>query len=127
LSRKLEGCRIHGLPEYSQGESDTERLTLEEAVKTTAPHIISVGFEGIRSEVLLHALEDRGVYVSSGSACSSNHPGISGTLQAIGVGKEYLDSTLRFSLGAFTTEEELDHAIICLTELVPQLRRYRRH
>lgn len=127
LNQKLEGCRIHGLPGYRQNESDTELPTLEEAVRTTAPHIISVGVEGVRSEVLLHALEDKGVYVSSGSACSSNHPGISGTLQAIGVGKEYLDSTLRFSLGAFTTEEELDHAISCLTELVPQLRRYRRH
>ena len=50
-----------------------------------APQIISVSFEDIRAEVLLHALEDRGIYVSSGSACSSNHPGISGTLKAIGL------------------------------------------
>ena len=48
--------------------------------ETSAPHIISVGFAGIRSEVLLHALEDKGIYVSSGSACASNHPQISGAL-----------------------------------------------
>ena len=46
--------------------------------ETSAPHIISVGFAGIRSEVLLHALEDKAIYVSSGSACASNHPQISG-------------------------------------------------
>ena len=49
--------------------------------ETSAPHIISVGFAGIRSEVLLHALEDKGIYVSSGSACASNHPQISGVLK----------------------------------------------
>lgn len=91
-----------------------------------APHIISLSFVGVRSEVLLHALEEKGVYVSSGSACSSNHPAISGTLKAIGVGKECLDSTLRFSLSVFTTEEEIDFAIQSLKELVPMLRRFTR-
>ena len=91
-----------------------------------APHIISLSFIGVRSEVLLHALEEKGVYVSSGSACSSNHPAISGTLKAIGVGKDCLDSTLRFSLSAFTKEEEIDLAVQCLKELVPVLRRFTR-
>ena len=89
-----------------------------------APHIISLSFVGVRSEVLLHALEEKGVYVSSGSACSSNHPAISGTLKAIGVPKECLDSTLRFSLSVFTTEEEIDWAVQCLKEIVPVLRRF---
>ena len=79
--------------------------------RTNAPQIVSASFEGVRSEVLLHALEDKGVYVSSGSACSSNHPGISGTLKGIGVKKELLDSTIRFSLGDLNTEEEVDYAI----------------
>lgn len=93
----------------------------------TAPHIVSVSFSGVRSEVLLHALEERGVYVSSGSACSSNHPGISGTLQAIGVEQKLLESTLRFSFSVFTEKEELAYAVDCLKELVPVLARYTRH
>ena len=92
--------------------------------RESAPQIVSVSFEGVRSEVLLHALEDKGVYVSSGSACSSNHPGISGTLKGIGVKKELLDSTIRFSLGDLNTEEEVDYAIGVLGELLPVLRRY---
>ena len=92
--------------------------------RTNAPQIVSASFEGVRSEVLLHALEDKGVYVSSGSACSSNHPGISGTLKGIGVKKELLDSTIRFSLGDLNTEDEVDYAIGVLGELLPVLRRY---
>ena len=92
--------------------------------RTNAPQIVSASFEGVRSEVLLHALEDKGVYVSSGSACSSNHPGISGTLKGIGVKKELLDATIRFSLGDLNVEEEVDYAIGVLGELLPVLRRY---
>ena len=75
---------------------------------------------------LLVALEDRGIYVSSGSACSSNHPGISGTLKGIGVKDTLLDSTLRFSFGLFNTEEDVDYCLAQLKELLPMLRRYRR-
>lgn len=92
----------------------------------SAPQIVSVSFEGVRSEVLLHALEDKGIYVSSGSACSAHHPGVSGTLKGIGVAREYLDSTLRFSFGLFNTKEEIDYCMEVLKELVPVLRRYRR-
>ena len=92
----------------------------------SAPQIISVSFAGVRGEVLLHALEDRGIYVSSGSACSSNHPAISGTLKAIGVKKELLDSTIRFSLGIYNTKEQLDYTVDVLRELLPMLRRYKR-
>ena len=76
--------------------------------------------------MLLHALEDKGIYVSSGSACSSNHPAISGTLRAIGVEKDLLDSTLRFSFGLFNTKEEVDICISALEELLPVLRKYYR-
>ena len=94
--------------------------------EASAPQIVSVSFEGVRSEVLLHALEDKGVYVSSGSACSSNHPGISGTLKGIGVVQKLLDSTIRMSFGMFNTKEEVDYTIDVLKELVPVLRRYQR-
>ena len=87
---------------------------------------MSIGIEGIRSEVLLHALEERGVYVSSGSACSSNHPGISSTLKAVGVKDHLLDSTIRISWSVLTAKEELDYAAAQIRELLPVLRRYQR-
>ena len=95
--------------------------------ETSAPHIISVGFAGIRSEVLLHTLEEKGIYVSSGSACSSNHPAVSGVLKGIGAKKEFLDATLRFSMSEFTTEEEIDYTLETLYNCVPMLRKYTRH
>lgn len=94
--------------------------------ETSAPHIVSVGFAGIRSEVLLHALEEKGIYVSSGSACASNHPQISGVLRGIGAGREFLDATLRFSMSEFTTAEEVDETLRTLYNIVPMLRRYTR-
>ncbi|MBO5489163.1 MAG: cysteine desulfurase [Eubacterium sp.] len=100
-----------------------EGVELEE----TAPHILSASFEKVRSEVLLHALEEKKIYVSSGSACSSNHPGISGTLVAIGVAKELLDSTLRFSFSEDTTKEQIDYTLDKLREFVPMLSRFTRH
>lgn len=91
------------------------------------PHIISVGIAGVRSEVLLHALEDKGIYVSSGSACSSNHPAVSGVLKGIGAANEYLDATLRFSMSEFTTKEEIDYTLETLYNCIPMLRKYTRH
>lgn len=89
-----------------------------------APHVASISFKNIRSEVLLHALEERENYVSSGSACSSNRPHVSGTLSAIGLGPEYRDGTLRFSFSVYNTKEEVDQVIETLEELVPMLRKF---
>lgn len=90
-----------------------------------APHVASISFQGLRSEVLLHALEDRGIYVSSGSACSSNKKqAVSGTLNAIGISDDYKDGTLRFSFSIENTKEEVDETIEALKELVPMLRRF---
>ena len=96
--------------------------------RDSAPHVLSVSFAGVRSEVLLHALEEREIYVSAGSACASNHPDTAGsaTLRAIGLPKELLNSTIRFSLSVFTTEEEIDYTVQVLHELVPMLRRFTR-
>ena len=93
-----------------------------------APHIVSVSFGGVRSEVLLHALEDRDISVSSGSACSSNKKlPVSPVLKEIGIKQSLLDATLRFSFSTFTTEGELDYCVDTLKELLPVLRRYSRH
>lgn len=105
----IDGIRING-PEGRDG----------------APHVVSVSIQGIRSEVMLHALGDKGIYVSAGSACSSNKPSVSATLKAIGVEKQFLDATLRFSFSLYTTETEIDYTVKCLGELVPMLRRYTR-
>ena len=73
--------------------------------KTSAPHIVSVSVQGVRAEVILHTLEDKNIYVSAGSACSSNKPAVSATLKAIGLPKELLDSTVRFSFCVDRSEE----------------------
>ncbi|MBQ2802138.1 MAG: cysteine desulfurase [Lachnospiraceae bacterium] len=93
----------------------------------SAPQIISASFKGIRSEVLLHTLEDKGIYVSAGSACSSNKPAPSKTLLAMKVPKEELEATVRFSLSVHTKEEELDYTIEVLQQTLPMLRKYTRH
>ena len=93
-----------------------------------APQIVSVSFRGVRSEVLLHALEERGIYVSSGSACSSNKKlPVSAVLKEIHLESDLLDSTLRFSFCNETTKEELDYCLENLKELLPVLRKYARH
>lgn len=92
-----------------------------------ASHIVSLSVRGVRSEVLLHALEDRGIYVSAGSACSSNKPMPSATLKAIGVERDLLESTIRFSFSVFTSEEEIRYTLKALYEIIPMLRRYTRN
>ena len=106
---KIEDVHVHGLTD-----------------ENSAPHIISCGFKNVRSEVLLHTLEGEGIYVSSGSACSSNHPQLSGVLRNIGADKEYLDSTIRFSMSEFTTKEEIDETLKTLYNCLPKLRRFTR-
>lgn len=94
-----------------------------------APHIVSLSVAGVRSEVLLHALEDKGIYVSAGSACSSNKPHTAGsaTMKAIKLPEEFLDSTLRFSMSVYTTREELDNTLQVMYDIIPMLRKYTRH
>lgn len=119
---------------YSMKQKLVDGLSTIEDVKIngltgrdSAPHIVSLSVGGIRSEVLLHALEDKGIYVSAGSACASNKPAISETLKAIRVEQRFLDSTIRFSLCAQNTDEEVEYAIATIKELLPQLRRFTRH
>ncbi len=107
---KIDNVVIHGLTD-----------------ENSAPHIISAGFAGVRSEVLLHTLEEKQIYVSAGSACSSNHPAVSGTLREIGTPSEYLKSTIRFSMSEFTTKEEIDYTLDTLYNCIPMLRKFTRH
>ena len=120
--------KLYNLREYFIGElSKLQGVTINgKKDRGAAPHVVSASFENIRAEVLLHALEEKGIYVSSGSACSSNKPGLSSTLVAIGVDKSLLDSTIRFSFCFNTTKEELDYTVSVLTELMPVLSRFTR-
>ena len=117
---ELSGVTVNGIPEHEEGG-------MKEAVRQTAPHVISASFEGVRAEVLLHALESREIFVSSGSACASNKPAVSATLTAIDLDRKLLDSTIRFSLSVETTREELDQTLAVLKEELPKLRKYSRH
>ena len=93
---------------------------------TFSPYILNVSFPGIRSEVLLHALEERGIYVSSGSACAAHHPKDASVLQKLGYEKKRVDSAIRFSFSQETTAEELHFTLEVIGELLPVLRRYTR-
>ena len=110
---KLEGIQINGLTEDGN-------------LRRTAPHVVSVSVAGVRSEVLLHALEDKGIYISAGSACASNKPQTTETLKAIGLQREYWDSTIRFSFSVFTTKEEMDYTLQVMYDIIPMLRKYTR-
>lgn len=107
---KIEGVTING----KTGED-------------SAPQIVSVTIQGVRSEVMLHSLEEKEVYVSAGSACSSNKPAPSKTLQGIGLKKADLEGTIRFSFCVNTTEAEIDYAIEQLKEIIPFRRKFTRH
>ena len=89
-----------------------------------APHIVNASFANVGSEVLLHSLEDRGIYISAGSACSTHKRAASPTMTAIGVDKSVSSSAVRFSFSELNTEEEVDATLAALRELLPMLRRY---
>ena len=111
----------------AEGLSTMERVTINGMpLREAAPHIMSVTFEGIRSEVLLHALEDREIYVSAGSACSSHKRKPSAVLTAMGLSKANIENTVRISFSEENTFEEVDYCLSVLRELVPALRRFTR-
>lgn len=89
-----------------------------------APHILNISFLGTRGEILLHALEAKGIYVSTGSACSSHQSGTSHVLRALGKSFELQDSALRFSLSPFLSSDDMDYTIRVLTEEVNEIRKF---
>lgn len=111
---------------FIRGLEDVEWAHVNGANKGMAPHILSVSFDKVKSEVLLHALEEKGIYVSAGSACSSNKPAVSETLKSIGLKQEYLDTTIRISFSIYNTPEEVEYCIQTLKELLPRLMRFTR-
>lgn len=109
---RVEGVRVNGVP--------------PEGCRASAPHVVSVSVAGVRSEVMLHALEEKGIYVSAGSACSSNKPQTSATLKAMKLPRELWDSTIRFSFSVYTTRDEIDYTLDVMYDMIPMLRKYTR-
>ena len=116
----IEGISVNG----DAFTADMWEEHREPSEVSQAPHIVSVSVKDVRAEVLLHTLEERGVYVSAGSACSSNKPAVSRTLTALGIPKDLLDKTVRFSFSVHTTEEELAYAAEVMREVIPRLRKF---
>lgn len=87
----------------------------------SAPNILNVSFPGLKGEILVHALEDRGIYVSTGSACSSRQSDPSHVLKALGLSQEALDAAIRFSFSPFNTIDDIDYTILQIAESVKEL------
>ena len=91
-----------------------------------APHILNASFMGVRGEVLLHALEEKEIYVSTGSACSAHKKGRNRILNAMGVTGERQEGAIRFSFCPFNTIEEMDVAAEEISAIIAMLRRFKR-
>ena len=109
LMEKIPGAKVNGP---------------EESPETCAPHILNVALMPVRSQTMLFALEGDGVYVSAGSACASRKQKISPVLKAMGVSTEQADCSLRFSLCAETTQEEIDYAVECAVKHYGMLKKF---
>ncbi len=92
-----------------------------------APHIVSVSIKGLAAETILNMLSSKEIYVSAGSACTSNNPHVSDTLKAIGLDKSLLESTIRISMSTQTTKEEIDYLLDVLSSQVETMRKFYRH
>ncbi len=118
--------RAKDIREHFAAEAERTEGVRANGAKEGSPYILSLTVSGIRAEVLLHALEEKGVYISAGSACSSHKKKVSDTLKGIGLTEDEAGSTVRFSLSVHTDKEEADYCIECLNTVIPELRRFRR-
>lgn len=114
LKQQLMSCFESGMEPYRINSPDNPCF---------APHILNVSFPGIKAEVLLHALEQDGIYVATGSACGSKKKALNPVHQAIGLSMAESEGTLRFSFSIENTEEEINHVGEKLLKHVTELRR----
>lgn len=91
-----------------------------------SPYVLNISFLGIKAEILLHALEAQGIFVSTGSACSSNKPMPSHVLSAMGCSREEIMGAVRFSFGADINEGDIDTVVSVLEKEVGNIRKYMR-
>ncbi|NLC45474.1 MAG: cysteine desulfurase, partial [Clostridiales bacterium] len=100
------------------------RAHINGSLDKTAPHILNVAFPSLRGEILLHGLEEEGVYISTGSACSSRNKKLSHVLTGIGLNDQMVEGSIRISLSHLTTREDIDEFIPILIRTVERLERY---
>ena len=96
------------------------------SIEKASPYVLNVSFNGLRSEVLLHALEEKEVYVSAGSACSSKKKGGSHVLRSLGLSEERIEGAIRFSFCRYNTVDEAAACLEILKEKTAFLRKYMR-
>lgn len=130
LAAEIMGAR--GDANYDKVRSLRDRLVealgaeIDEIVinspEDASPYIVNVSFPGTRGEVILHTLEQSGIYVSTGSACSSNKKGRSHVLEAMGCRDEEIEGAIRFSLSHMNTMEEIEEAATRTAEAVSRFR-----
>lgn len=110
---------------FIKGVSEIDGISVNGMTdRSFAPHIVSITVSGVRAEVLLHSLEDKEIYVSAGSACSSNKPAPSKTLTNIHAGKNVIESTIRISFSEENTMEQVSYVLDTLKQIVPMLQKY---
>ncbi len=97
-----------------------------DGLEGASPYVLNVTFEGLRSEVLLHDLESKGIIVSAGSACDSKKKVGSPVLMAMGMPFSEIEGAVRFSFSRYNTMEEIETCLLALEKSVPFLRKYNR-
>lgn len=112
--------------EFAQKLSEIEDVFINGSLEKSSPYILNASFLGVRSEVLIHALEEKGIFVSAKSACSSHVKTRSDTLTAMGIEGERSDSAIRFSFGKDTKKEDITQTLKAINELLPSLRKFKR-
>lgn len=123
LTDNMRKCKVRL---YENLSSIEDVIVNGPAPQEGAPHILNMSFLGVRGEVLLHALEEKGIYVSTGSACSAHKRGKNRVLEAMGIPIYRAEGAIRFSLCCMNTLIEMDDAATAISELVPVLRRFKK-
>jgi cysteine desulfurase len=121
--------KVYELKKYMIEQlNNFQDIRINSPLEGFSPYILNVSFKGTRAEVLLHLLEESGVYVSTGSACSSKSSASSGSyvIKALGLDKREVESAIRFSFSSENFREEVDKAIVALNTSLMFLRRVKR-
>ena len=121
--RSMRGCKNRM---YDNLQSIADVFFNGPPINDAAPHILNISFMGVRGETLLHALEEHGIYISTGSACSSHKSGKNYVLSAIGLSASRIESAVRISLSRYNTLQEMDRAAEIIHDTVKSLRKFQR-
>ena len=125
--RREHGERLRAVQQFLRKELEGRQdVIIHTPREGCAPHILNFSVERLKGEVLVHALEERGCYLSTTSACSSRQKKTSTVLTAMGVPKEIADSSVRLSLSYENTRQEAEAFIQILKDTIPTLAKVQR-